>query len=236
MWCSNPMRRGLIAAGSLLALAGLGGCAAQQARAILADQRPGLTPTEQYGLKVTSRPEQVAIGLHPTGLSANQQTALSQFVSAWRDDGGGDITVRVPSDSADPRIARRMAEAAVAFVQHLGAPAERVRIEGYAAGGGPLTPVLVSYEKFQTLGPNCSNRWDNQLGNFNNAPSAHFGCVVTANVGAQIANPRDLLAPAQVTPADDGRREFVLGKYRQGQTTSTAQDDQASGHVSAVQQ
>jgi pilus assembly protein CpaD len=106
---------------------------------------------------------------------------------------------------------------------------------GYSAGG-PVTPVLVSYGRFVAIGPNCSHRWDNQLGNFDNQPSAQFGCAVTADIGVQIANPRDLISPAEMTPADNTRREYVLDKYRQGQTTSTSADDQASGHVSAVQQ
>ena len=236
MWCSDPMGRGRMAAGVLLALAaGLGGCESGRARAILADQRPGLTPTEQYGLKVTSHPQQVALAIHSQGLSVNQQTALSQFVSEWREDGGGDITVRVAASSAGPQMARAMGDAAAAFVEHLGAPAERVRVEGYA-GGDPQAPVLVSYDRFVAIGPACGRRWDNQLANFENRPSAQFGCAVTADIGAQIANPRDLLAPAMITPSDNTRREFVLDKYRQGQSTSTAADDQASGHISAVQQ
>jgi pilus assembly protein CpaD len=52
-----------------------------------------------------------------------------------------------------------------------------------------------------------------------------------------IANPADLLTPRQMDPADASRRENVLGKYRQGQMTSSAKDPQANGAVSdAVQQ
>ena len=49
-----------------------------------------------------------------------------------------------------------------------------------------------------------------------------------------IANPGDLLAPRPTDPSDAARRDTVLGKYRQGETTSASKDDQASGTVSEV--
>lgn len=239
MWCSDPMPRRLAPAAVLaLATVVLGGCSfGPSPRSILADQAPSLTPTEQYGIKVTSAPEQIAIGLHAEGLSANQQAALGQFVNGWRENGGGDIVVRAPSDGADPHLARAVADAVQAYIGRLGVPAERLQIAGYAAGGPKDAPVLASYEKYVAQGPtDCAHRWDNQLAVNTNAPSAHFGCAVTANIAAQIANPRDLLAPAVMTPSDNGRREVVMGKYREGAVTSSAQDAQASGKVSSDQQ
>ncbi len=238
MWCSDPMSRRLKPVLLLSLTALLGGCAATAERnAILADQAPGLTPTEQYGVKVTSAPEQIAIGLHAEGLSANQQAALGQFVSAWRENGGGDIVVRAPASGADPHLARAMAQATGAFLNHLGVPAERLQVAEYPAGGAKDAPVIASYQRFVANGPaDCAHRWDNQLANNTNTPSAHFGCAVTADIAAQVANPRDFLAPAVSTPADNGRRQVVLGKYREGQVTSSAQDQQASGKVSADQQ
>jgi pilus assembly protein CpaD len=55
---------------------------------------------------------------------------------------------------------------------------------------------------------------------------------VTANIAAQVANPEDLLGPRAETPIDSGRRATVLDKYRKGELTSSAKDDQSSGVVS----
>jgi pilus assembly protein CpaD len=60
----------------------------------------------------------------------------------------------------------------------------------------------------------------------------NFGCAVTANMAAQIANPADLARPQHATPADAARRSLVLDKYRKGQITSSEKDDQAKGVVS----
>ena len=113
----------------------------------------------------------------------------------------------------------------------LGVPAELIQTAAYAAPGGE-GPVLIAYQRFQAEGPDCSTPWDDLTATGKNVPYAHFGCAVTANIAAEVANPRDFLAPAVETPADDNRRETVLGKYRRGDMTSSAKDDQANGKVS----
>jgi pilus assembly protein CpaD len=55
---------------------------------------------------------------------------------------------------------------------------------------------------------------------------------VTANLAAQVANPEDLLGPRDETPIDSGRRATVLDKYRKGEVTSSAKDEQSNGVVS----
>jgi pilus assembly protein CpaD len=230
MSCSKTTVR----AAALLALVGatgLSACAynADPGATLRAQQ---LLPTEQYGIKVTSHPQQIALGLHASGLTATQEAALGQFVSEWRSDGGGAVTLRTPTDGPDPQVARRMQDQAAAYLVKLGVPMERLVVTGYASQRAPGAPLLASYDHFEATGPNCSGGWSS-LGPSNaNTPYGHFGCAVTANIAVQVANPRDFLAPAVETPADDGRREVVLDKYRQGQVTSTAKDTQANGTVS----
>jgi pilus assembly protein CpaD len=48
----------------------------------------------------------------------------------------------------------------------------------------------------------------------------------------QVADPRDLAAPAASQGSDALRRQYQLDKYRQGQVTSSSKDSQASGQVS----
>jgi pilus assembly protein CpaD len=55
---------------------------------------------------------------------------------------------------------------------------------------------------------------------------------VTANIAAQVANPEDLLGPRPETPIDSGRRATVLDKYRKGEVTASAKDEQSNGIIS----
>ena len=51
---------------------------------------------------------------------------------------------------------------------------------------------------------------------YDNEGYPEFGCAVTANIAAQIADPADLLAPRASDAPDAQRRQVVLDKYRQG--------------------
>ncbi len=230
MSCNKAMTRSAGLAAIMAAAAVLAGCAADTNPQTLA-----LTPTEHYGLTVSSHPEQIAIGLHQSGLSNTQKAALGQFVSQWRDDGGGLVSVRAPFDCADPAMARRMADEASAYLIQLGIPRERLQVSGYASKRAPGAPILASYDHFEAQGPNCSSGWADLTSTGHNSTFGHFGCAVTANIAAQIANPRDLIAPAVMTPGDNVRRAMVLDKYRRGEVTSSAKDDQADGKTSTTQ-
>ncbi len=232
---SKAMTRLAALAALLLGAVGLQACTYEPPPPKGVVKPQALLPTEQFPVKVTDRPEQIALGLHPGGLSTNQMAALGQFVSEWRDDGGGTVSLRAPADGSNPVMARRMEDQAAAYLVRLGVPGERLQVSGYVSNHAPGAPLLASYEKFEAKGPNCSGGWKNLTTTGSNEVYDHFGCAVTANIAAQIANPRDLLAPAVMTPADNPRRQVVLGKYRRGEVTSSAKDDQADGKVSATQ-
>lgn len=211
---------------------GLAGCASSGRSANFAPEP--LTPTEQYAIQVSQVPEQVALAPHAQGLSPNQQAALTEFVSHWRALGGGDVTVRAPAPDGDPGAVRAMADATAEFLHHLGVPRANLRLAGYEGGAG--APVLASFVTYQAHGPDCSRMWDNLTATGANKPSKNFGCATAANFAAQIANPKDLITPATLDPADNTRRAVILDKYRHGQITSSAKDAQANGAVSTAVQ
>jgi pilus assembly protein CpaD len=194
-----------------------------------------VTPTQQYRVAVKQAPQDIALAVHAQGLSPNQQSALVAFVSGWTDNGGGDLVVKSPINGGDPAQARLTADATMSFLQHLGVPAEHLRLAGYDAQHAPNAPVIASFAKFEAVVGDCGHNWGNLTSTRDNRPQANFGCAEISNLAAMIANPRDLVTPTAVDPADNSRRQVVLGKYRLGSTTSTAQDAQASGKASASQ-
>lgn len=212
----------------------LGGCATATPGLSRNTATP-LTPTQQFGFDVQRTPQDLALAVHPQGLSPKQQLALTDFVTRWTDNGGGEMLVKTPVNiPGDPAMGRRTADLTISFLQHLGVSAERIRLSAYDAGHAPNAPVIASFERFEARAPDCSGHWDNLTSTKNNDASSHFGCAVTGNIAVMVANPRDLVIPANMDPSDNSRREVVLGKYRQGQITSTSQDEQASGKVSAA--
>jgi pilus assembly protein CpaD len=214
-----------------LALAGLAGCASAPTPDGF-NKKP-ILPTENYSAKVVETPDQVALAVHVEGVSAAQQAALAAFVDRWRSGGGGAVVLKTPTDAASADQARAMTYAVQSQLEMMGVPPDRIQLAAYVSGD-PKTPVLVSFERASVTTPDCRGGWDNMTSTMSNEPYKHFGCALTANIAAQIADPRDLVNPPALAPGDNTRRQVVLGKYREGKTTASEKDDQASGAVSTA--
>jgi pilus assembly protein CpaD len=192
------------------------------------------TPLEQYTVKVVETPERVALAVHAQGLSDKQEAALVAFAQRWHESGAEGITVEVPVNSPEKSDPRLSAQAVTAALSRMGVPADRMRLVDVDAGGAADAPIVARYGRLQAVGPDCGGHWSNVASTGSNAVTSHFGCAVTANFAAQLADARDLTRPAPTEPADGLRRATVLDKYRQGLTTSSQKDDQASGAVSTA--
>ena len=94
---------------------------------------------------------------------------------------------------------------------------------------------MVGFKRYVAVTPRCGD-WPSVTRTASNQPISNLGCAVAANMAAQVANPGDLVGARPMDPADAGRRTAVLGKYRAGEVTSTAKDEQASGAVSTAVQ
>jgi len=225
------MRVPLIASLACLALAA---CASSDAPP-LAVAHP-ITPTERYAIQVKPSPVELMLAAHSTGLSEAQAAALRDFIGRYEDDDRGEITIKAPEHGPDQSGVYRTATATREYLISQGALPSDVRIEGYDAGGDGKAPVRVSFLTYRALGPQCGAAWSDLYKEDKNEPYPEFGCAVTANIAAQIADPADLLHQRASTAPDALRRAEVLDKYRQGSLTSTPKDPQADGTFSTVGQ
>jgi pilus assembly protein CpaD len=219
----------LAAAG--LVLASLAGCASSGAGPeTVAAAR---TETAQWAnrVHVDAQPDEVLLVLHAEGLSANQNRALDELIGRWLAAEGREIVVSAPTGGTSGEVAGRMAVAARQRLIAMGAPAAKVRVMGYDAAGAPGAPLKVGFLHYVAQVPQCGG-WENITATRNNTAYENFGCAVTANIAAQVANPEDLLTPRPEGPIDSGRRATVLDKYRRGEVTSSAKDSQSNGIVS----
>jgi pilus assembly protein CpaD len=230
MWSINRFT----ALGGLAGLTLLAGCASPRAD-IPGQAAHVTTPLDQFSASGRETPDQVALGVHADGVSASQREALAAFAGRWREGGGGAIVVQSPSDAADPAGARAFAEAAVSTLSVLGVPYDQIRVVGYAAGPGARPVVIAGFIRTTAEVPDCRRvPWDNLTATKDNKPYARFGCSLTANLAAQIADPGELAGGAALAPADAARRSAVFDKYREGHITSSDKNDQASGAVSTA--
>jgi len=218
----------LLAAAALLTACGTTGPAPPAA------DRAALTPTEQYPLRARELPGELKLAVHAEGLSSAQRGALADLADHWADTGAGEVTVRVPSAGADLHAADLTSRQAVEFLGAMGVPPGHIRRVGYAPEAGTGAPIVVAYVTYRAVVPRCGRQWENLSTNAQNRPMENFGCAVTANLAAQIADPADIAHPRDLDPTDAGRRTTVIDKYRQGQATAGEADKGASGSISSV--
>ena len=189
--------------------------------------------TEQWSsrVQVDAHPDEVLLVLHAEGLSAHQTQAVDGLLSRWLAAEAREILVSAPIGGKDADVAGRMAFAVRQRLVAMGAPAASVRVVGYDAGAALAAPLKVGFLRYQAQIPTCGG-WENIAATRDNKPYENFGCAVSANIAAQVANPEDLLGPRATTPVDSARRDTVLDKYRRGESSASAKEDQATGAVS----
>jgi pilus assembly protein CpaD len=195
-----------------------------------------LTPLDTWSsrVQVVAQPEEIRLAPHPTGLSGTQARALAEFHARWTVAEGGVITVAAPTGPQGSGAYRVSADAR-AFLLEQGAAPDQVRLIGYDGAGAANAPIVIAFQRYVAVAPRCGE-WSAISRTAGNQPYGNLGCAVSANMAAQVANPGDLLGARPMAPADTGRRTTVLGKYRAGEVTSTAKDEQASGAVATAVQ
>lgn len=227
----RPLRLALVLA---VAAGALAACASKHGEG---DEMGALTPTQQYHLETENHPDEIRIAAHRGGLSPAQTDAINTLADRWRDSGGGHMVLQLPRGGADPVAVQDTARAAEGLLVSLGVPSGQLERVGYdpdkTAGAAPA-PLVVGFLAFHAVVPGCGREWSNLTATFHNRPSSNFGCAVTANMAAQIANPADISNPPELQDADAQRRGVILDKYRKGETTSSNKDSQAAGTMSTT--
>ncbi|MBJ7319195.1 MAG: CpaD family pilus assembly protein [Brevundimonas sp.] len=182
---------------------------------------PPLTPTSRYSLQVETGLDRIALAVHEQGLSANQHAALRDLAQRFAAAGAGVIVIEAPA--GEDSVAAKTAYDTRAALAQIGLDPNRLRVVSYA-GPDPRAPVLVGFETVQAAVPRCGAAWGNLSRTGDNMSGSNFGCAVTANLAAQIADPRDIAAPRALTPPEAGRRSVVFDRYRQGLPTAAPQE------------
>lgn len=207
---------------SIFAL-GLSGCAGS---ASLSDMP--VTPLSQYVLQVEPDVDRIALAVHDQGLSTGQHDALRGLVSRFAAAQASVLRIEAPSGN-DPSAAAQ-AYATRDAIQAMGVPGDMIQIVGYHAPDA-RAPVLAGFEVLRAYIPDCSTEPRRSRARAPDGKTDGFGCSVTANMAAQIANPQDILTPRNLQPADSGRAAVVFARYRQGQPTAAPQETLVRGRV-----
>ena len=180
-----------------------------------------LTPTQRFTLQVEPGLERVALAVHEGGLSPRQRDALAGVANGFGIEGAPVLRVEAPAGG--DTVASDFAFQVKRALEAQGVPGHLIQVVAYDAPD-VRAPVLVGYETLRAAVPQCGREWTNLTRTAENQTSANFGCAVTANLAAQIENPRDIVQPRGMGPADAARRSVVFDNYRTGEPTAAPQE------------
>lgn len=218
---TTALRYGTLAAAGLLVAA----CSTPPKTA---DMTPNpATPLDQYALTAQTKDKTINLRVEQD-LSPNQRLALDQVAGQanWMD--GNPVTVEIVT-SGDPGAVdagHRVGD----YLLNRNVDAADISQSSNDAQPADVITVNMVYYRAKTY--DCNKTWENMAATGSNAPYANFGCAITSNLAAQVADPRDLSQAHTETSGDAGRRSVVLDKYRQGEITSSQTDAEAKGTIS----
>lgn len=224
-------RIGVFCFGMFAALTVSGCTTSARQAALVANPAPAL-PSQQYPLRADTTTEAVHLRVNSEGLSENQRRALDQIADKanWIDGRPVNIViVTSPAPSAVDAGGRIYAY----LTSH---DVDRQNVSMVSAQGQPGDIVTLNLVSFHARVYDCNLGWENLSATAQNKPYTNYGCALSANTAAMVADPRDLASPAAAASTDMARKSVVLDKYRKGDVTSSAQDEQSKGNVANVGQ
>jgi pilus assembly protein CpaD len=170
----------------------------------------------RHPILISNEPEtfDMRVGMNGPALSPQIETAVREYVSEYRSDGTGSITIQVPSGSANEVAAAATGHALHYALVRAGVPRGHISVAPYEVGDhAELAPLRLSYLRVKAVVPSCGIWPETEQNPINNSQYHNFGCATNQNLAAMVANPADLLRPRPMTPADGGRRANVMQIY-----------------------
>ena len=177
-------------------------------------------------IQIAESIERLELYTRPTGLelSARDQVAVNQFLSAYAQQGEGPIYVNVPSATAQGLGAQQAQAVIRQSLSQVGLHGAPVQTGHYQSAYGAPAPVVVSYRTLKTVPQDCR-----QLGDlshtYTNQAYGNFGCSQMANLAAMIQDPRQLIQPYDMTVPDSQRRQTIYDKYIKGENPASEHPD-----------
>jgi pilus assembly protein CpaD len=152
-------------------------------------------------------------------LAPQDRAAIAAFLREYSAVGHGPLVVSAPSGEDPAHLAgdiRAIAESAGMVLPEIALA---------VSAPDPGSPYNITFLRYRAHAPECGQEWPSLAHGARDDAWPNFGCANAANLAAMIADPADLLGPAEMTPADAERRTTILRAWRAG----TAGADSAGG-------
>lgn len=159
-----------------------------------------------------------------SGIQPAEQAKFTSFVANYEAHGNGVIAVNAPTGVNSQAMLGFFAQR----INEMGVSKDRILVATHDAPDGDMR-VEINYVTYQARADRCGD-WSEDLAvTISNETPRNFGCSVQHNIAAQIADPRDLLAPRDMEASDGARRAGIITNYEAGKTTQADKKTVDSG-------
>lgn len=175
----------------------------------------------------TSRSVKVAV--EGDRIAPADEIPFSGFVSDYLNDGNGAISVSAPREASSQAAVEGLIDRLV----KMGVPRSRI-VVGMQETAGYDTRIELSYLTYAAHTDTCGNWTHDADETTDNLPMPDFGCAIQHNIAAMAADPRDLVEPRPMGPADANRRQTIVQTYEKGAVTAAQKTQEQQGNVSDI--
>ncbi|HEY7300879.1 MAG TPA: CpaD family pilus assembly protein [Xanthobacteraceae bacterium] len=233
--------------GAYLRLLAIAGCAAVLTGCNTVQEVTGAVPLDsrqRHPIVINEGPRLVElfIGDKRGILNGSQRGQVLAFAGEWHRESTGGIRIDVPEGTSNAKAAASAAQEARSILVAAGVPSGSIALHRMRPiNPGKMATLRLSYPRMTADAGPCG-LWPHDLGptwdreHYENLEYWNFGCAQQRNLAAMVEDPADLVEPRGETPPYTGRRDVVLDKYRQGQSTVSIDPNADKGKITNIGQ
>ncbi len=183
-----------------------------------------MTVAEEHPISVDSQTVTLTLNVDPqtTELSGVENARLRAFADSYLNNGHGPLTVTAPSGTATDFEGQEAASDIRKALHAAGIPWSAINGATYRTGGSADGDQLIlSFTRYVATPSKCGVWSDTRARTYKNLRSSNYGCATMNNIAVMLADPHDLIEPAESTPRDGVAAVRAIELYRTGDDTAS---------------
>ncbi len=186
-----------------------------------------LTAAETHPIAVDSQVVTLTIDADVTtsDISNVDKSRLQAFANSYLTNGHGPLTVTAPSGAGNDHNDHEAAADIRKALNDAGVPWSSIQGATFRTGDVRNDEIILSFTRFVATASPCGVWTNMREREYRNLRTPNMGCATMNNLAAMVADPHDLVAPADTSPRDGESVVRSIELYREGKVTASAVDD-----------